>query len=99
MTVASDLHDLNRLISLMDEDMIAYFEDGERNPQVESKLMSYRRILLKLVNHIIDSGDEPDWVGIDRVGVLWGMVAENLERYGIIPTEDRKMFTFRRDIV
>lgn len=100
-TVESALADLRVLLQAFDEVMDAYFSDefdGDEIHPWEHKLKAMRRVLLYQANSIVYVyGAANDSDLSMRARLLWEVHSETLEKYGIIRTEDGKLFTFKRD--
>lgn len=99
MPLVGELHDISVLISVLSEYLQAFLEGEEPQETYHSSKSRYgslRRSLLNQINTIIDSADKfPGGPGADaREAILMDVITSDLRRWGIVQTEDGKMFTF-----
>lgn len=94
--------------NLLDKHFSGEEDEGEARTN-RSRLGSARAVLLKLANDIVDQFgpfedptlpeglSEVEMRSLrDRVALLWDVYSDSLEKYGIVKTEDGKMFTFAK---
>lgn len=99
-TLESALAGLKTTLWAFDQVMDEFFngeapEEDTRTWQM--RLTHMRRVLLSQVNDIVDLHGAPDAPGVSvRSQLMWEIHTTSLEKYGVVPTEDGKCFTFAK---
>lgn len=101
-TLDGATHDLSVVVTILTRSLDGYF-DGVTEPEEwrswESKWSSIRRVILERVNATLDVYEaEASGKNLTpRSQMLLDMMALDFEKFGIVPTEDGKLFTFDKN--